>query len=386
MKSSLRYLTFAAFFALACGGAWLVARPTLTAWNRGGPGDGSIAPAKVDHLQSVLAHNIHIDDSGDRQLLLAISNLETHSSVTARIRQQAAIGDYPHNASGTYKQLGTGTRRNVRWLLNSQRNGVPCTVLQISDGRFLWTVRNLASGQYIDNVDLWQLRRKSSTLAQQVAVPAAGEASSSPISIHAAANFGGLPMLLESLRENFEFTAPRKFRMPDGSEVIGLVGRWQPEALAATLLPRPRKQEEETETTEEVRITAAGLRESLDHFLQHHSLPERVPHHILLLLGREDLFPRVIEYRNQRDPLADPGLAESELFQFSARPLAKLEFYDIAFDAQVDSRDFLYTPPPTPQWRDKTSNYQQRMERSQQLRTALEEERRMANTPNEPHR
>ncbi len=389
MKSSLRYLTLAGFLAIASVVAWFVARPALDRWGHaaGRAEDNGVTPARISRLESVLAHNIHADDSGDRQLLLAISNLETHSSIRTDVTHDATVGNNLVSVTGEYKQQGTGTRRNVYWSLKSKLGGVDTSFKQVSDGRFLWTVRNLASGQYIDNVDLWQLRQKATSQMLPPKIPAVGEATSSQLSAQTAANFGGLPMLIESLRENFEFTAPRQFRMPDGTEVIGLIGRWQPEALAAMLIPPRKRKSEEPAGADVVEVmTAAGLREALKNYLQEYPLPERVPHHVLVLLGRDDLFPRHIEYRSARDPLSDPQLAESELFQFSTRPLARLKFDRIVFGAPIDTRDFIFPPPETPQWRDKTSNYQRRIERMQQLRTALESERRMANTPGEPAR
>jgi hypothetical protein len=379
MKSSLRLLTFAACLAIASGALYWALRPRLAAWGFGGNSSEEGASAQgpgAGHLHSVLGLNLHPDDSGDRQLLMTIASLETHSSVRARIRQHARIGKHPYDAWGTYRQQGGGARRSVRWLLKSQRNEATSTLMQVSDGHRLWTVRNLASGQYIDSVDLWELRRK--TNAAPAPTPAAGEASSTPLSPLANASFGGLPMLLEALRANFEFTAPRQFRMSDGTEVIGLVGRWRPEALAAALLAGANKGDSDDQKDQ---LSAAALRESLEKFLQEKPLPQRIPHHVLLLVGKEDLFPRLVEYRHKSDPLSDPRLEESQLFTFSSQPLAKLEFYEIEFDTPIDPDEFRYIPP-VPQWRDKTTVYKTRLERAQQLRTALDEERRMANSSN----
>src|SRR5690606_12445022 len=114
MKSSLRYLTFAGFLAIASVVAWFVAGRMLEREVGQGGGD-EVTPAKISRLESVLAHNIHVDDSGDRQLMLAISNLETHSSVTANVTHEALVGNNLVSVTGEYKQQGTGTRRNVYW-------------------------------------------------------------------------------------------------------------------------------------------------------------------------------------------------------------------------------------------------------------------------------
>lgn len=385
MKSSLRLLTVLVITAAVGLAGYLLAKPALQARRSAPPaGAEGDSPQAEARLRQILAPNLHIDSSGDRELLLAISRLETRSSVTARIRQQATIGGMPFHATGTYRQQGGGTRRNVRWLLKSQRNGVPVTLLQVSDGRHLWSDRNMASGQEIDRIDLWLLRRKVSAPLPETA-PAAGQAVSSPIAPQTGGSFGGLPMLLESLRDNFEFTAPRHFYYkPLDVEVVGLIGRWRPETLAAILAPPAAEKGEAG--TEPPGLTAAALRQQLIDYLKKRSLPDRVPHHVLILLGRDDQFPRVIEYRNCDDPLADPRLDEGDLFRLSPEPLAKLEFYQHEFDLPIDTRQFIYLPPPDLQWYDATKTYESRIHRTRQVQLALEREKRMANTASEPPR
>ncbi len=374
MKNSLRVLTWA---TLACGcaaAAYLVGEP---AFQRARARAGTKAASSIGNLALVRAPNIVADPTGSRQLLLAIARLEQRGSVTARVRQQAQIGDLPFFGVGTYRQQGRGTMRHVRWLLQSQRNGLAATLLQISDGRFLWTDRHLASGRQIDRVDLWQLRRQAKRATSHSGSLQTGQASSSPFSPLLGGSFGGLPMLLESLAEHFEFASPRPFRYGE-QKVIGLVGRWRQEALASILadLSRPA----------EASPNAESLRKGLESHLEKHPLPNRVPHHVLVLLGQHDLFPYLIDYRAASDPLADPTLSGDALYQLSHEPLARLEFYEVRFDQRINTSEFIYTPPPEPEWLDSTAAYLRRLNRLKSVRLAIDQERRMATNPDGPSR
>ena len=355
--------------------AYLVSEPAINRWRAGTTppaaeqADDGSHQAQADALSHALAVNIPIDPAGDEQLLLAIARLEQRGSVTARIRQRASVGKLPFYGTGTYRQQGRGTRRHVRWLLQSQRDGVHATLLQVSDGRFLWVDRNLATGRDIERVDLWQLRRQASSTASATQPDEPESVGSAPFTPQLTTSYGGLPMLLESLRENFEFTAPRSFRLGD-DPVVGMVGRWRPESLSAILT--------DTSQIEGSGLTAGVLRDQLAEYFATRRLPAHMPHHVLLLFGQEDLFPYLIDYRYSDDPLADSSLAPAELFQLSSQPLSRLEFFDVSFDQTIDSGEFIYEPPPEPEWLDGTSRYVQQMHNRSRVRRAKERDDRMA--------
>ncbi|MGI9457360.1 MAG: hypothetical protein ACR2NU_12420 [Aeoliella sp.] len=374
MKKSLRVLTWATLVCGFAAAAYLVAEPALERWRAEPPSPLSNAPLGASNLALVLADNLKVDPEGGRQLLSAIARLEQRGQVTARFRLEAHLGDLtfhgaPNLDEPNYLHLGHGTKRYVRWYLQSQRDGVQSTMLQNSNVDFLWTDRRLGNHRYIDRVDLWQLRKQARAETGGFGLAVDEQAGSAPFSPLLGGSFGGLPMLLESLSEHFEFTTPRPFRYGD-QRVIGLVGRWRPEALAAILT--------DTSDLSDDKLTVEALRQQLDSYLAEHPLPSRIPHNVLVLLGQQDLFPYLIDYRGASDRLADVSLPDSALYQLSSNPLARLEFYDVRFDQQIDTSDFTYKPPPEPEWIDGTAAYLRRLDRTKRVRIALEREARVA--------
>ena len=372
MKSKLRILTSATLLCGLAAATYLLAEPAIERWQAKTEANEKNSPS-LSNLQQVLAANVVVDPSGSQQLLSAIARLEQRGSISARLREQAYVADLPFSGAGTYLQQGRGTKRHVRWLLQSQHEGVQATLLQISDGRFLWTDRHLASGRTIDRVDLWQLRRQAKLNAKEPGLTAGAQGKSAPFSPLLGRSFGGLPMLLESLVEHFEFTAPRPFRYRN-QQVFGLVGRWRQESLSGIIAhPAP--------ASEGQALAAADLRKALQEYLAEQALPDRIPHHVLVILGQNDLFPYLIDYRSISDPLADASLSSDALYQLSTEPLARLEFYDVAFDQPIDTSEFNYTPPADPEWLDGTAAYVQRLQRLREVQVALAQERRLATAP-----
>lgn len=376
MKSSLRLLTSAVIVAGGAAAAYLASEPAIKRWQAkteqqppeaASTQQESAQPANP--LAKILPANISVHSSGDQQLLQAIARLEQRESVTARIRQEAYVGPVAFYGAGTYRQQGRGTRRHVRWLLESQRDGVHATLLQVSDGESLWTDRNLSTGRQIEWVNLWQVRRQAKASATTLVSSAAEPADSAPFSPHFAANYGGLPSLLESLREHFEFTQPRSFRFGN-QQVLGMIGRWRPEALGQILV--------DTSDLQEDQIDYAILTERLSDYLATKSLPAHMPHHLLLLLGQTDQFPYLIDYRSASDALAEPGIAEADLFQLSSEPLSRLEFVDVEFNLPINSGEFIYSPPQELDRIDGTTNFIKRTQQRTRLKLVRQQAEQVA--------
>lgn len=374
MKSSLRLLTSAVIVAGGAASAYLVSEPAIKRWKAATP-KPSATPAATDSqppadlLAPIMASNITVDEAGDQQLLKAIARLEQRESVTARIRQEAHAGPAPFYGAGSYRQQGRGIRRHVRWLLESQRDGVHATLLQVSDGESLWTDRRLATGRQIEWVNLWQVRRQARTAALAPTGSTNDEPASAPFSPHFASSHGGLPSLLESLRDHFVFSEPRAFRFGQ-QQVIGLVGRWRPEALSLIV--------GDLSDLDDNQLTPAALREKLGEYLAGHSLPAHMPHHVLLLLGHSDQFPYLIDYRGASDPLSQPGVAQADLYQLSRAPLSRLELDDVVFNEPINSGEFIYSPPEEPERIDLTAVFIQRTKKRSVLRQLRQQVDQMA--------
>jgi hypothetical protein len=377
MKNKLRHLTSAILVLGFAAAVYLLAEPMVSRWRtqKAEAKSSEASNKRTNNFRRVLPANIQVDPLGDRHMLLAIARLEQIQQVTARLQHQAHVEKLRMEGRGEYLQRGRGNNRHVRWLLESQHDGVRASLLQITNGRVLWTDRNIASGRHIERVDLWQLRRMLNRTNSDDLM--GGLVSSTPLSPQPATSFGGLPMLLESLRLHFEFTAPGTFRAPEhlglgNQPVIAMIGRWRPESLAGVLATLDDVTREE--------ITAELLLQRLEERLSSGSLPSRLPSNVLILLGQSDLFPYIIEYRSANDPLASDQAPAAALFQLSRQPLARLEFFDVTFDREPSDIEFHYDPPVEPPSYDVTNQYVDRMQRREAVQLAQQQAaKRMAN-------
>jgi hypothetical protein len=111
--------------------------------------------------------------------------------------------------------------------------------------------------------------------------------------------------------------------------VHALRGQWKAEHLARWL-PDQRARIEE------------GKPALLD------KLPPALPDHVVLLLGRDDLFPYRIEYRRTATEATEAGETDPIL--------VAIDLYDVRFDQPLDERLFEFEPGPMP-WTDETDRY-----------------------------
>lgn len=290
---------------------------------------------------------------GDRLLLQAATQLERRESVTARLRHQVHLEGADLYGIGSYQQQGRGENIQVR--LELQIAGQQSSMLQVSNGRFLWTDMRLPTGRNVARVDLRQLRADP-LLASRGQVIEPGHASWSPIQPELLASGGGLPTLLASLSENFTFLPPQAMRLsfapplvPEAVNipVFAVVGHWRPEKLK-TLLKTPT-----TESSDAAE-----------------PLPPRFPQEVLVLVGQADLFPYRIEYH--REPSTTPGSVRTDdlrgrssrgvvaPYQLSATPMVVLELSDVSFNAPIAASQFDYTPGDA-EWNDRTAEYLDRL-------------------------
>lgn len=379
MKLILRHLTTLIIVLGAAAAVYMVAKPTI---QRSRAESAQAKEQEVDqrqqaNLRRVLAANVKVDPNGDQQLLSAIARLEQRYSVEARLLHEAHVQGLRIDGRGEYLQRDRGNQRKVRWKLESQHDGVRASLLQIVYDNDLLIDRQTAGGQRIEKVDLWRLRRRG---RQAFGDESPGDLGSMPISPQLTASFGGLPMLLESLRTHFEFTAPGAFRAPEslglGSQpVLGLIGRWRAESLAGVLTDLSDVSAED--------ISSEMLRDRLKERMAKGPLPSRLPINVMVLLGKNDLFPYLIEFRSIDDPLASDQLEPLELFQLSRQPLARLQLHDVVFDQEIAKFKFLYEPPEEPH--DVTDHYAERIEQREAVQVAQQQRRMASGTDDSRH-
>ncbi len=301
----------------------------------------TVSAASTPTSQSVIAPRI---TAGDQLLLQAIARLERHESLAARLQYKASINGRSLSGAGSYWQQGSGEALRVRFEL---RVTGETSLLQVSNGRFLWIDRRLPTRRTVNRIDLRRIRADAARQAAKLDELQPGQANWSPIRPELAAYFGGLPKLLSALSESFTFEPPQAMRLsvvpagasqPTSLPVFAMVGHWKQERLAAML---PKFAPAAADTDDSARQIAA--------------LPPRVPQEVLLLIGQSDLFPYRVEYRKLLQRSAAPGRQPAP-YQLSAEPLVLLELSDVSFNLPIGAGQFDYSPGNT-KWNDRTTEY-----------------------------
>lgn len=353
MKNSLRRFTFAPLLGLAtaallAGGVWYVLNSQVSWWTPTAkpPADEATIALKGQPKKSktVLASKTtRRDTSGNSVLIEAIVAIERRAQISAEVQQQAHVGELTIIGSGDYYQQGRGEQRKIKWELRNELGGERAGLEQLVDDRFLWIDQRLPSKRTVERVDLWELRRQFKGKESEFQNIVPGQATV----LSGAPNFGGLPMLLESLSRNFDFAAPRLFRY-GSEEVYALHGVWKPAKLRE-LLRSPM-----TEISDETEV----------------EIPPRMPFDVLLLLGSRDYFPFMIEYRSATDPIVAAIDTPNFLFQESQRPLMRLKLSRVSFTTPIDPDKFVFNRPST--WTDATPRYADRLRRYRDEKLAAE--------------
>jgi hypothetical protein len=329
----------------------------------------STKPAPIAPVAAATADELPV---GDRLLLQAIDRLEQRKSIVARLRHQVSLDGNQFYGVGSYWQQGKGEDLQLRMEL--QMAGQDASLLQASNGRFLWVDRRLPTGRAVTRIDLRAIRAelqstfgtKSSddelTIATndwaQPTEPANVNPPAADLLLLGAG--GGLRGLLASLAENFAFLPPQAMRLAVGPPltaqpmevpVFAVVGHWKQErlvAIAGSEESRVESSESEVDVAE--------------------SIPERFPQEVLLLVGQADLFPYRVEYRRHETPVAAGGRAATSIYRLSANPILVLELTEVRFDVPIAAGPFDYAPGSA-EWTDQTAVLLERLrsERRQQL-------------------
>jgi hypothetical protein len=243
----------------------------------------------------------------DASILLAqsVAEIRRLPSVDAKLRMQSHLLDQELAGTGTYYQLVRSPGETLFKLeLKLQVANQVSSLLQVNDGRFLWTRRDLPNQKSLSRIDQ---RRIQQALADAGRGP--------PLAMGASLlQVGGLGDLLEALQRSFDYEAPRE-TTHGGAAVYQLRGVWKPEALAELW---PAK--------------AESLRAGRSFDVK--DLPAQLPAEVIILLSRDPSlsgFPYRIEYLRQ-------GRAGER------QSLVALDFYDIRRNVSLDPRLFAYKP------------------------------------------
>jgi hypothetical protein len=227
--------------------------------------------------------------------------LARHPSVEAKVRQQIDLFDQQLFGSGRYLQQGTGPEMLMRLELKLQVGGRISSLLQVADGRYLWTDRQILKTHTVSRVDVRQVREELGPDARS------GAPGGWPL-------LGGLGEMLAGIAANFEFEPVQTGELGD-VPIYTLVGRLRGEELV-----RRAK-------------ALAGDPEQVKPLDPNH-LPEQIPGEVLIVLGRDDLFPYLIDYR--RAGQSGQGSA--------GRSLLRMQLFEVRIGGPVDLRQFVYQP------------------------------------------
>ena len=251
--------------------------------------------------------------AGQQLVADAARRLDNETSIAADLRYRAQAFGHQVLGTGSYLQSGAGIGRQLRLELRMQVGDKPATLQEIRGPEYYWIRKGVPPSEpTLRRVDLVQLRRAlrgEPTLGEE-ALPRG-----------AWILLGGLPRLLTTLEQSFDFTAPRAEEVqlsgaggqPGQLPIWVVEGQWKPARLAVL----------------------TGSQSTAN-------LPEQMPDRVEIVLDRSDkilpLFPyRICYWRT-------PAKKKSDASASSARELLTLELFNVRRVGAIDPREFDYNP------------------------------------------
>jgi hypothetical protein len=249
----------------------------------------------------------------------ALAALERWPNLAGRFRQAMRVGDELQSAVGEYWQEGVGIQRRTCWQWQTLVDQQQAVFVQVYDRNgHLWTDVRFPERRRVTRVNVASLRRD---LALAVDAAGLGPGGPSAAELELLAR-GGLSQLVAELRRAFVFGPPLAIFEQD-RPMIALVGRWREDAL--------------NRQWQSLSPDDPG------------AWPNHLPHHVVVKLGPEDLFPYVVEYRRAADASLSSDVAGV------SDPIVRFEFFDVRWGvANIDDRLFEFTPADV-DWRDDTA-------------------------------
>ncbi|MEM6329645.1 MAG: hypothetical protein AAF790_05285 [Planctomycetota bacterium] len=339
MKSSLRRLTPALLLVGLGVGVWL-GLPAMRRLASGpGPAEATLVDSPLAQIQvegatpttvnaaaaapNTASPNTAARDTGGNVVAAhCLAAVERYASIRADVVQSGYAAGQPVETAGMYLQADRGSRTRFSLELRGRIGGAAARIWQVSDSRFLWTdvawmsQDGTPGRQSVHRVDLRKVRLRAARDAQPGVEPSPGAATAEHTGAGPWPLAGGLPMLVGSLVERFDFGTPRHMNLRN-EPVYAMIGVWKP---AAHELLREGPDDAD-----------AGL--------------ERLPHHVLIAVGMRDHFPHRIEYRSREDLLSAAALPDDARFRDSRAPLLKLDFLKPRFNQPAPEGVFAYKEP-----------------------------------------
>ena len=265
-------------------------------------------------------------DAAQQLLDRAILTLEGHRSISAKIRQSGSLYGQEPIGSGVYLQQRVGGNLLFRSDLRIQLGEQASSLVHVrDDDGHLWTYEKLpGQDAELTRVDV---QRVVEHLAETGQTGRLATMDKWP-------GLGGLPKLLRSLRNTFDFVVTEEAELAGQLPVWQLYGRWKPQRLA-DILPEAHQS-----------AVADGR-------VDVKKLPPQLPDQVVLLLGKEDLFPYRVEYRRGAVPR---NLPEGT----SGRWFVILEFYEVRINVATAPTRFEF--PTSLDYLDVTDRFIDRLD------------------------
>lgn len=255
-------------------------------------------------------------DQGHLWLLRARKALAGHKTISAVIRQRMHLYEQELVGSGEFMQ-GPPEKNLLHFDLRLKVGQQDSYFQERCDGQFYWLQKFEDGLPRLTRVDVKRVVAARADAArvrpgglEKVALPAEA-------GMGGMLGLGGVASLLDQLAEWCVFPRVAQGKLPTKGAlpVIVLEGGWRPERLLHWL-------------PDQADAVSQGKPIDLN------KLPPMLPDRVVVFLGRDDLFPRRIEYSASDSRNIARGETE---------PLVQLHFEDVRFDEPVDSRYFTFS-------------------------------------------
>ena len=247
-----------------------------------------------------------------RELLAAaIRNADVRQSVTAQLHLTINLFGQQMVGSGSYLEQGYTTTRQARFDASVQLAGRAATLLDVCDGRNIWFLRECGNERVLSWIDL---TRVSAAVANSTPPLPDGL-----LGIWSRAL--GFGKTLRHLSDGFRFHDVESTEL-EQVPMWRLTGAWRPEALGRIV---PAQQEKLAQGKPPI-YSAIG---------------PQTPDHLVLYLGKEDLFPfrwefhRCYSFARPRTPLKARGADTLML---------AVQWSRVTFNLPLDPVYFTYNP------------------------------------------
>jgi hypothetical protein len=267
-------------------------------------------------------------EEGNTWLLRARAALAGHKTISAVIHQRVHLYEQELVATGEFVQ-GPPEKHLLHLDLKLKVGEQDSYCQQRCNGKFYWMQRFEDGVPMLTRIDVTRVEAARAAARHTSSGTANGKSNAEPATA-TMLGLGGVAHLLDQLGDWCVFPRVQQGRLPNKQAlpVIVLEGSWRQERLLRWL---PDQAE------------AASQGKPVDV----RKLPPMLPDRIVVFLGRDDLFPRRVEYSVSESRRSSDGEAE---------PLVQLHFDNVQFDVKVDPRCFTFDGGLVPPF-DDTDGY-----------------------------